>query len=231
MRSHHQPVNRHCPWSGDPVAANATASYRGHLVGFCNPDCRDKFASATAHFDQCLDEHPTPWHTYATYNQWFNQRLIDALRTLSPTQLWRDLGAVFGSIGVTLNHIMVWDLTWLRRIAADSAELPSLRVLDDFAVPSSHTDVLFADLERYGEARAVLDDALITFVSEVVAQGVDRPLRYRTQDGTTFSKPLAGVLQHMFNHQTHHRGQVTALLHQQGVDCGVTDLLAVLPDV
>lgn len=48
-------VNEVCPWSGDPVDAGSLTRYQGHVVGFCNPGCRDKFEAATAHFDQALD--------------------------------------------------------------------------------------------------------------------------------------------------------------------------------
>ena len=44
-------VNRNCPWSGKPIAADSLTSYRGHVVGFCNPGCRDKFEKATGLFD------------------------------------------------------------------------------------------------------------------------------------------------------------------------------------
>lgn len=49
-------VNQVCPWSGDPVSADALTVYRGRVVGFCNPGCRDKFDKATGLFDQAIDE-------------------------------------------------------------------------------------------------------------------------------------------------------------------------------
>ena len=50
-----QPVNSHCPWSGDPVSDTAATTYRGHTVAFCNPGCRDKFEAATRLFDAAID--------------------------------------------------------------------------------------------------------------------------------------------------------------------------------
>jgi len=47
-------INETCPWSGKPVAADSLTTYRGHVVGFCNPGCRQKFETATAHFDAAL---------------------------------------------------------------------------------------------------------------------------------------------------------------------------------
>jgi len=47
-------VNELCPWSGNPIAADSLTRYRGAVVGFCNPGCRDKFDSAIAAFEQAL---------------------------------------------------------------------------------------------------------------------------------------------------------------------------------
>ena len=49
-------VNENCPWSGDPISADALTLYRGKVVGFCNPGCRDKFAAATRAFDSAIGE-------------------------------------------------------------------------------------------------------------------------------------------------------------------------------
>ena len=49
-------VNSHCPWSGEPVSADSLTRYRGEVVGFCNPGCRDKFEKATSAFDAALQE-------------------------------------------------------------------------------------------------------------------------------------------------------------------------------
>lgn len=54
------PINTHCPWSGDPVSNDSLTLYRGHVVGFCNPGCRDQFEKATQLFDRCLEEQAIP---------------------------------------------------------------------------------------------------------------------------------------------------------------------------
>ena len=51
-------VNDTCPWSGKPVSAGSLTLYRGHVVGFCNPGCRDKFDAATNAFDQVIGQRP-----------------------------------------------------------------------------------------------------------------------------------------------------------------------------
>lgn len=51
-----RPVNANCPWSGNPVSEDSTTLYRGHVVAFCNPGCRDKFEKATKLFDAAIDD-------------------------------------------------------------------------------------------------------------------------------------------------------------------------------
>jgi len=48
-------INDNCPWSGRPVSANALMFYRGKIVGFCNPECRDMFLKASAKLDELID--------------------------------------------------------------------------------------------------------------------------------------------------------------------------------
>ncbi len=49
-------VNEICPWSGDPVSADSLTEYEGHVFGFCNPGCRDKFKAAVRHFEAAVAE-------------------------------------------------------------------------------------------------------------------------------------------------------------------------------
>lgn len=49
-------INEACPWSGKPVSADSLLRYRGRVIGFCNPGCRDKFAKASTLFDDLIDK-------------------------------------------------------------------------------------------------------------------------------------------------------------------------------
>ncbi len=53
-------VNETCPWSGKPIAADSLTTYRGEVVGFCNPGCRDKFEAAVKHFEAALEKRDLP---------------------------------------------------------------------------------------------------------------------------------------------------------------------------
>ncbi len=229
----HTAINDACPWSGDRVSADAVTVYNGQIVGFCNPGCRDKFDAATSHFDACapgVSLMQAGFQRLAYYNAWFNARLYAAAATLPKAELTRDRGAVFGSILGTLNHIMVWDITWMQRIARDAEHLAALAPFTALAAPVAHDQILHADLDDLLAARSQIDGWICAFVDETRDTDYAGVLRYQTQNGDVYARSFAGVLQHVFNHQTHHRGQVTALLSQAGVDAGVTDLLMTLTD-
>lgn len=80
-------------------------------------------------------------------------------------------------------------------------------------------------------ARQALDQVVIRFISELNESDFLQTLSYKNTKGDCFSKPFSMLLQHFFNHQTHHRGQVTPLLNQSDINIGKTDLLMLIPDI
>lgn len=165
----------------------------------------------------------------ADYNRWMNDRLLEAAGTLAETELTADKGAYFGSILGTLNHIAVADTIWLHRFAQHQPAFPALDALSAFPRPDSLRQTLAPDLASLRTHRRDLDALIQRWAAELRPEHLASSLRYRNMAGVASSKPFAALLQHFFNHQTHHRGQVSTLLFQSGVDVGVTDLLAVIP--
>ena len=165
----------------------------------------------------------------ARYNRWFNQRLYDACERLSDEERKRDRGAFFGSIHGTLNHLVWGDQLWLKRFAAQGMSFPAL---DGglLALPegSVHETVLHADWGALRAQRERLDAAIETWVRDMPSGFVLQTMRYANSKGTPREHPAWQAMTHFFNHQTHHRGQVTALLAQAGIDPGVTDLIALV---
>jgi len=139
--------------------------------------------------------------------------------------LARDTGAFFKSILGTLNHILVGDTFWLKRFALHPATFSSLKPVLDLDFPESLDVMLYSDLDALSEARDTMDTVIMDFVAEVSEDDLESFLKYKSTSGEPHSKKLGFLVQHFFNHQTHHRGQVTTLLSQAGVDVGVTDLL------
>ena len=166
----------------------------------------------------------------ATYNQWINAKMYDAAAHLSAEEQARNRGAFFGSILGTLNHIVVGDTIWLKRFATLSSSRASLHEVVDLPNPSSLNQILFEDLATLSEHRARLDSLTIRWVGELSEGDLDVVLSYRTTKGVPVSKRFSSLILHFFNHQTHHRGQVSTLLSQAGQDVGVTDLLLMIPE-
>lgn len=167
----------------------------------------------------------------AAYNQWMNDKLYAAARQLTGEVLHKDLGAFFGSIFGTLNHIAVADTIWLQRFAEHPARFASLNVVRSLAKPTSLEAPLFATLDALAPYRLMLDSIITSLATEVQEVHLDQVLAYQSTKGIPGCKNLFGVLVHFFNHQTHHRGQASTLLFQQGMDIGGTDLLLLLPNL
>jgi len=161
----------------------------------------------------------------ARYNQWVNRRLLDKVQLLPAADIAKDRGAFFGSILGTLNHILVADMFWLRRFASSNACKDALAPMREMVMPTGLRDVLFNDIQTLRTKREEMDGLILDFSESWDDEMLVSPIRYRNMAGEKHEQPLGALLQHLFNHQTHHRGQVTTLLFQAGVDPEATDLL------
>jgi uncharacterized damage-inducible protein DinB len=166
----------------------------------------------------------------AQYNRWMNEHMFEAAGRLGADELARERGAFFGSILGTLNHIAVADMIWLNRFAAHPAQFAALREMSKFPRPSSLRQTVAPQLPALLALRQQLDGVILRWVAELTPEQLASSVTYATTAGVASSKNLGALLQHFFNHQTHHRGQVSTLLFQAGVDVGVTDLAALIPN-
>lgn len=167
----------------------------------------------------------------ARYNRWFNQRLYDACEQLSDEERKRDRGAFFSSIHNTLNHLVWGDQLWLARFAAQEAAAAEALGggLLDLPPRAVHETVLYADWQALRAQRERLDAAIESWLAGLPPDFPLRTMYYANTKGVRREHPAWMALTHFFNHQAHHRGQVTALLMQAGVDPGLTDLIALAP--
>ena len=166
----------------------------------------------------------------ASYNQWMNKSIYESASTLSASELGENRDAFFGSIMGTLNHILVGDVIWLKRFASHEANFEALGSIRAMKAPKSLNAILFKDLDALAEAREKTDQVIVEFTSELNDEVIESALEYSNTKEEVFIKNVGYLIQHFFNHQTHHRGQVSTLLSQAGVDIGVTDLLARIPN-
>jgi uncharacterized damage-inducible protein DinB len=170
----------------------------------------------------------TQFTRMADYNQWMNTRVYDAASRLEPAELHADKGAFFGSVFGTLNHILVADTIWMNRFARHPRGFRSLSAMDSLPTPQGLSKPLYADFEQLRVARRAMDAMIIGFCTEALDEDYDHNLSYTNLAGQAFNDAFDSLVQHFFNHQTHHRGQVTTLLSQAGIDVGATDLVAML---
>lgn len=166
----------------------------------------------------------------ASYNQWMNIRLYQLASELSEEQLLQNRGAFFGSVVGTLNHLLVADLVWLNRFKQLPNAPAVLQRLSNFPVATALDQLLYPDFSQLQQARAQIDDLFLVLCADLNEQHLQQVLSYKNMKGEPMRKRFASLLQHLFNHQTHHRGQLTTLFSQMGVDVGVTDLLMLIDD-
>lgn len=168
---------------------------------------------------------------FGEYNHLMNGRLYNAASQLSQDDLCRNRGAFFKSVLGTLNHILVGDIIWLKRFSAHPSSKQTLSCVSDLDMPVSLDAIIFHDLEHLRNERIKIDDVIIQWIGSLSESDMDDPITYKNMAGIRFTKPFAALISHLFFHQTHHRGQVTTLLSQSGVDFGDTDLIEVIGEI
>ena len=155
----------------------------------------------------------------ARYNVWATHRLLEAVEKLSDEDYRRDVGLFFKSIHATLNHLLVGEhMLWYPRFAKGvspkmdlAAEVEPVR-------------------ERLAQALRGSSGNWKPLIESMPAERFDGNLAYTTTTGQAVSLPFAATLTHVFNHGTHHRGQITAALTKLGQPCPVLDLVYMLVD-
>jgi uncharacterized damage-inducible protein DinB len=180
-----------------------------------------------------MNTHLRQLRRFAQYNAWFNGRLYELIATLTDEERRRDTGAFFRSIHGTLNHILLTDRIWLGRISRHPHGFRSLAKTPLVFEFESLAQILYESFPELAAQRRETDTAIQTWVAELTPEVLESDLAYSRSTGQSMVAPLWHVAAHLFNHQTHHRGQVTTLLTQLGRDPGLTDFIAVafMPEV
>lgn len=162
----------------------------------------------------------------ADYNQRMNGQFSNVIATLSDEIVHQDLGAYFSSIIGTLNHILVGDIIWLTRFSSHETNYLVLKSILELPKPNGLNDMIFPDFSAFKIAREKVDILLSTWLkTEANENDFNKNLAYANTKGIISTRNFGELVCHLFNHQTHHRGQLSTLLNQQGLDVGVTDFL------
>ena len=149
----------------------------------------------------------------ADYNHWMNIKLYSVCSDIPDEVRQRDVGGFFKSLHGGLNHLLVTDRIWLDRFQGRAPTFQSLDIV-------AHED--FASLRQERER---IDQEIQEWVNGLSVDWLKQPFTFESKvDGQSRTLPGWLMAVHLFNHQTHHRGQISTLLHQLGYAYGVTDL-------
>lgn len=149
----------------------------------------------------------------AKYNAWMNEKLYGLCATIGDPERKADRGAFFQSLHGTLDHVLTCDFSFMSAFTRQPRSLPESEKW------------LFQDFGEMHAARLALDERLCAWAPTVTEAWLGEPVKFTSEvDGQPRQVIRAMFVVHMFNHQTHHRGQLTTLLSQMGHDPGVTDL-------
>ncbi len=162
----------------------------------------------------------------AAYNRIANEALVELLAPLPRAELAKPRGSYFGSIQGLLDHVFMCDVNWLRRFrllcpADEPLGRPRL------APPGADWVRLgFEDFDEYRRERAVLDGIIVDWAALIDLGRLGEVLAYADSRGDPKRYYFGEALDHFFNHQTHHRGQVSQLLDEMRIDNDYSDLLS-----
>ena len=155
----------------------------------------------------------------AAYNAAMNRRFYAAAGGLDDAARRQDRGAFFGSIHATLNHLLWADRIWMSRF--DGWPKPPV------GLPGSVA--LYDDFAALAAGRGLTDAALCDWAGRVTPEWLAGEISWFSGAlGRDMTRGAALLVTHLFNHQTHHRGQVHAMLTAAGARTGDTDLFAVI---
>jgi uncharacterized damage-inducible protein DinB len=136
----------------------------------------------------------------AAYNKWANARLYAAALDLSDQSYRLHIGVFFGGLQGTLNHLLLTDRIWLKRLTSEGDH------------PNELDAILYEDRLELTFARIAEDERLIRVIESYDEPALKALHSYKTTSGMPQSQILGEILLHLFNHQTHHRGQAHACL-------------------
>ncbi len=150
--------------------------------------------------------------TLTEFNAWANHRVLGAAEELTPEQFTRELGSSHGSVKETLAHILGVERVWLERLQGESpVTIPPAKDFADFAALKTK----WAEVEAHFRG----------YMEELTKAELEEEVEYKTLSFGPGKNPRWQMIQHVVNHGTYHRGQVTTMLRQLGAKAVGTDLI------
>jgi len=170
------------------------------------------------------------FHTMANYNHEANNAMFSIIEGLPEETRKRNVRSYYHSIDGIINHIYNSDLLWLVRIKARFPHFASLdaSVLDK--TPENLHASLFPDFGALRSGRTVLDGIFIQLSAEVDEGVLQKVLDYHNTRGEAKRYILWETMIHIFNHQTHHRGQIAEILDELGTTNDYSNVISYLSE-
>jgi uncharacterized damage-inducible protein DinB len=176
-----------------------------------------------------MDYEQRHFRILARYNLAANEAMVAHLAALEPGVIASPRGSFFGSIQGILDHIITCDINWLRRFR----ELfPRDEVLGRprLSPPGcAWTSFEFPDFDEFRRERALVDSIIVDWLEGVDFSRFGETLAYLDSHGAPKRYYLRDAVEHVFNHQTHHRGQISQILDELGVKHDYSNLIGVAP--
>lgn len=160
----------------------------------------------------------------AHYNSGVNSAMNKIISTLSPEEWDQTIGGYFKSMHGLCSHLFIGDQNWLNRfknIKAFSYFNNSI-----FDKVYNFSEIPFTTIAEYQEKREILDTAFMKLAEEVVNEDLSKILQYKNMRGVEQNRVFGGVILHVFNHQTHHRGMISLYLEMLGRENDFSNLVS-----
>jgi len=155
---------------------------------------------------------------------------MDCCLSLPDDVLKRETNSFFPTIISYWNHIIFGDLILLSRLASNEIGPLNIADFNKFPIPKSPQDIYSHQLSDLKNLREALDELIERFCINLTEDDCENVITYTTTEGELINRVVADVIQHIFNHQTHHRGQLTCVLSQFGVEYGCMDLPVIVSE-
>lgn len=150
----------------------------------------------------------------AQYNKWMNEHFYMLCDSIPDEERKRDAGAFFKSIHGTLNHILLGDRLWMSRFQNTNLDIKSL------------DQELYSDYDELKKQRAITDSDIINYIDSLTDDAIKQPITFVSKvKQSQHTYILRDCILHFFQHQIHHRGQVSTLISQLDIDIGATDMM------
>ncbi len=160
---------------------------------------------------------------FAKYNQETNIKMNGIIKLLTDEEWDRGLGGYFKSVRAICSHLYISDYNWAKRFK----NIRDYSALNDNYLSNTYgfDNLLFSSKEEYIIHRAKLDTIITAFINEVTPEDLEKNLKFINYHGKEINKNAGGLLLHMFNHETHHRGMISVYLEILGKDNDVYSLM------